>query len=129
MPNNTKNGKKKSNKGLEIAAAGALLAAAAGYYFLYGSKQAKQNRAKIKSWALKAKAEVMEQLEKAGDVSEETFKGIVDTVSKKYAQIKSVDPKEMATLAKELKGHWRAIKQDIEKHSKAAVQGKKKAKK
>ena len=38
--------------------------AAAGTYFLYGSKDAKKNRKAVKSWALKAKAEVLEALEK-----------------------------------------------------------------
>ena len=39
--------------------------AAAGAYFLYGSKDANKNRKTVKSWMLKAKAEVLEQLEKA----------------------------------------------------------------
>ena len=34
--------------------------AAAGGYFLYGSKNAAKNRKQVKSWALKAKAEVLE---------------------------------------------------------------------
>ena len=117
---------KKSGKGLELAAAGALLAAAAGYYFLYGSKQAKQNRIKVKSWALKAKADVMEQLEKVKTVGEKEFNEAVKTVSKKYARVKNVDPKELEALARELKSHWKSIKKDIEKHSKAALKGKKK---
>jgi flagellar basal body-associated protein FliL len=35
---------------------------AAGAYFLYGSKQAPQNRKKVKGWVLKAKGEVLEAL-------------------------------------------------------------------
>ena len=52
--------------GLGLAAITA--AAAAGAYFLYGKDGAK-NLKKIKSWSLKAKAEVLEKLEKAKDIS------------------------------------------------------------
>jgi hypothetical protein len=93
----------------------ALAAAAAGAYLLYG-KDGEKNRKKIKSWALKAKAEVLEKMEKAKDMSESTYQQIVEDVSKKYGAIKSIDPKELELLTKEMKGHWTRIA----KHLKAA---------
>ncbi len=96
--------------GLGLAAITA--AAAAGAYFLYGKDGAK-NRKKIKSWSLKAKAEVLERLEKAKDMNEEVYQQIVDTVSKKYAAVKAIDPKELEILVKEMKGHWRRIAADM----------------
>lgn len=111
--------KKQTNKtGLEILAAGTLLAAAAGYYFLYGSKKATRNRMKVKSWALKARADVMEQLEKATSVGEKEFNDIIGNISKKYKQVRTVDPKELELLVQELRGHWKNIQKDIVKHSK-----------
>ncbi|OGM92517.1 hypothetical protein A2755_00270 [Candidatus Wolfebacteria bacterium RIFCSPHIGHO2_01_FULL_48_22] len=116
----------KTHKGLELAATGVLLAAAAGYYFLYGSKQAKQNRAKIKDWALKAKADVLEQVQKAKVVGEKEFNGILQQVTKKYKKIKQVDPKELNALMQDLKHHWEGIQRDVKKHTDSALKGKRK---
>ena len=54
----------KKNVGIGVGLTAAAVAAA-GAYFLYGSKNAAQNRTKVKSWMLKAKAEVLEKLEQA----------------------------------------------------------------
>src|SRR4051812_25733274 len=108
--------KKKNNLAKDVmigAAVVALAAAAAGTYFLYGSKNAVQNRKKVKAWSLKAKAEVLEKLEKLKDVNEEVYQKIVEQVSEKYQNLKDIDPKEVQAFAKELKGHWRAIAKDI----------------
>src|SRR5690606_37044353 len=115
---------KKTNKNvLGAIGVGAAIAAAAGAYFLYGSKNAKQNRMKVKSWALKAKAEVMEKLEKAQNINEKTFSKIVDDVVKKYKALRNVDAKEIALLAMEMKSHWNAIKKDLERHVQNASPG------
>ena len=45
--------------------------AAAGAYFLYGSKGAAKNRKVVKSWAIKAKGEVLEAIEKAEDSTQD----------------------------------------------------------
>ena len=50
----TNNQKIAAGVGLTAAAV-----AAAGAYFLYGSKDADKNRKTVKSWGLKAKAEVL----------------------------------------------------------------------
>lgn len=122
MAKKTPNNKKKTDKkGLEIAVAGILSAGVAGYYFLYGSKQAKQNRKNVKSWALRAKADVLEQLEKTEVISEKTFHDIIGKISKKYGEMKNVDPKELEKLGRELKGHWKNIERDVKKHARAAV--------
>ena len=104
---------KKMSTGSKVmvgAGIGALaLAGIAGGYFLYGKDGAK-NRKKIKSWGLKAKAEVLEKIEKAKDMSEADYHMIVDTVAKKYAQVKDMDQAELASFAKEMKGHWKSMK-------------------
>jgi hypothetical protein len=85
------------------------IAGAAGAYFLYGKDGAK-NRKQVKSWALKAKAEVLEKLEKARVLSEENYHMIVDAAMAKYAKAKNVAPAEVADLSRELKSHWKRIK-------------------
>ena len=65
-------------------------AAIAGTYFLYGSKNATKNRKKIKSWTLKAKGEILEQLESLSEVNEKIYHKIVDEVSDKYQALKNI---------------------------------------
>ncbi len=83
----------------------------AGVYFLYGSKDASKNRKMVKGWALKAKGEVLEKMEKYKDVlTEEAYYKMVDTVVGKYGSFKDASDEEVSALGKELKGHWKNIK-------------------
>jgi len=84
--------------------------AAAGAYFLYGSKHAKKNRAVVKGWAVKAKGEVLQKMETLKEMDEEAYNNVVDAVVSRY---KAVDPKEMKALISELKGHWKSIQKEI----------------
>lgn len=96
--------------GLGIAA---LAAAVAGTYFLYGSDKASSNRRKMKSWMLRMKAEVMDEVAALKDVTEETYDKTVAKVAEKYKQIKDIDPEEVTALAGRMKGHWNEIRDDI----------------
>lgn len=89
----------------------AAMAAAAGAYFLYGSKNAAKNRKQVKSWMLKAKAEVLEGIENTKDMSQETYERLVDSAVAGYGRMKSVSNSELEALKKELKSHWK----DLEK--------------
>lgn len=82
---------------------------AAGAYFLYGSKQAAQNRKKVKGWMLKAKGEVLEALEKAEAITEEEFKELVETASKTYGTVKSATAGEVKDFQKEMAEHWKKL--------------------
>lgn len=104
--------KKQTKTTIAVGAGVATIAAAAGY-FLYGSKDGAKNRKKVRSWMLKAKGEVLEGVENMKNVSEAEYKMIIDKVSKKYKAIKSVDPKEVEMMVKELRGHWKNIKKSI----------------
>jgi hypothetical protein len=107
---------KKMGMGTKVAVGagiGALaLAGIAGGYFLYGKDGAK-NRKKIKAWGLKAKAEVLEKIEKAKEMSEDEYGMIVDTIGQKYAQMKDMDQAEVAAFIKEMKGHWKGMKSHL----------------
>ena len=114
--------KKKTKKGLTAAqkvgigvGLTAATVTAVGGYFLYGSKNAKKNRKTVKSWMLKAKAEVLEGLEKAKKLSEDEYQELVDRVVKRYA--KSATAKEAKEYAQELKKHWKEIEKmaDVKK--------------
>src|SRR3989344_7290819 len=92
--------------GAGIAAA---VAAAAGVYFLYGSKNAVKNRKLVKGWMLKAKGEVLEKLEGLSEVSEQVYHKIVREVADKYQAAKNIDKKDIEEFVKELKSHWKSI--------------------
>jgi gas vesicle protein len=112
---NTHNG----SKGLVEAglAIGAIAAGAAGAYFMFGSKKAKQNRAHMKSWVYKAKSEVIDRMEQLKNVSEDEYKKLVDTVINTYQNKGNVSVQEVAQIAKDLKAHWKNIRNDIKKHT------------
>lgn len=101
-----------TNTEIAVGAGLALAAAAAGAYFLYG-KDAPKRRAQVRGWMLKAKGEVLEQLEKLPNLDESTYYGLIDTVSSKYAGLKNVDSAEMMALVKELRGGWKNIKKQL----------------
>src|ERR1035441_7035652 len=93
----------------------ALAAAAAGAYYLYGSAEGKTHRRAVKSWMLKAKAEVMDEIEKMKEVNEDTYKQAIAKVAKKYKDVKGMNRAELAALVATLHGHWKDIKGEIKK--------------
>jgi hypothetical protein len=114
-----------SHKGLAII--GGLVAAAAGAYFVHGNKKAQKKIKQVKGWALKAKGEVLERIEKIKEIDEQLYASAIDTVMKKYEHVKSVDTTELAAVAKELKSHWKNIKKELSSGAKVAKKTAKKA--
>lgn len=106
--------KQPANKTIGIGIA-ALAAAAAGAYYLYGSSEGKAHRRKVSSWMLKAKAEVMEEIERMKEVNEGAYKDIITKVAKKYKDVKGMDREELAALVMRLNGHWKDIRAEMEK--------------
>lgn len=114
--------KAKSNAvGIGIGLSTAAVAAASAY-FLYGSKSAAKNRKTVKSWALKAKAEVLEKLEDAQEMTQSEYDQLIKSVSGAYAGAKNASKKDIMEFSKEMKDHWKSIE-------KAAAPLKKDAKK
>lgn len=85
---------------------------AAGAYFLYGSKDATKNRKKVKSWMLKAKADVLEALEKAEHITEEEYRALVDVVGGAYSTVQNATAGEIKDFKKEMKEHWQQIEKN-----------------
>lgn len=124
--------KKKTTKKTELTteqkvAAGvgltAAAVAAAGAYFLYGSEKAAKNRKVVKSWALKAKAEVLEKLEDAKEMSSDEYEELIAAVAGTYAGVKGATKKDLKEFAGEMHDHWK----QIEKAAKPKVKAVKKA--
>lgn len=118
----------KSGSGAGIAIIGGLVAAAAGAYFIHGNKAAQKKIKQVKGWALKAKGEVLERIEKIKEVDEALYQQAIDAVMKKYEGVKSIDTTELAAVAKDLKSHWKNIKRELSAGKKAAKKTATKAK-
>jgi hypothetical protein len=105
--------------------------AAAGTYFLYGSRNAKDNRKKVKSWMLKARAEVLEALEKAEHITEEEYHALVEAIGGAYGKVQNATSGEIKDFKKEMKDHWGKIERSgvMKKVSTAAKGARKKVKK
>lgn len=112
-----------------IAIIGGLVAAAAGAYFIHGNKAAQKKIKQVKGWALKAKGEVLERIEKIKEVDENLYQQAIDAVMKKYEGVKSIDTTELSAVAKELKSHWKNIKRELNAGKKVAKKTVSKAKK
>ncbi|HLP44101.1 MAG TPA: hypothetical protein VK145_02370 [Candidatus Nanoarchaeia archaeon] len=102
------------NKVLVGVGLATLAAAAAGTYFLYGSKNAQKNRKIVRGWMLRAKGEIIEQMEAVKDMNEEMYHRIVQEVTDRYAKLKNIDMGEMKDFRDELKTHWNNIKKDMQ---------------
>lgn len=91
-------------------AIGATSVAAAGFaaYWLYGTKNAPKHRHTLSSWVLKARAEVMNIIEKIGYVDKQTYLEVVDDVLQKYADTHA-SASDLATVTKEMREAWTHI--------------------
>jgi len=122
----TNNHKTSTSKKLEVAglAAGVVAAAAAGVYFLYGSKNAKKYRSVVKSWMFKAKSEILERLERLENVSEADYHNVVDTVLAKYKSLKDIDAADVSKFLSDIKKQWSAIKKQSSPAKKKTIRAK-----
>lgn len=110
-----------------VAAAAA--AAAAGAYWLYGAKDAKKHRKLARSWMLKARAEVMEGMEKLGEVDKETYMQLAGEVAKRYAGVAGVTAAESKRLVQDLKSGWAYLQSQKKPAARRATAIKKSVKK
>ena len=97
----------KSNIGKVVTVSAGVAAIAAASYFFLGSK-GKKNRKMTKAWMIKMKGDVVEKMESMQDVTQEKYDALVDAAGSAYAKV--ADSKdEVASLAKEIKSHWKTI--------------------
>ena len=117
MPENKRNGGNGKLSNGQIAGISAGVAAAAlslaGAYYFYFSKDGEKNRKQARAWIIKAKKEVASRLDKMKRVDQQVYNSVIDAVAKKYKAVQNVDREEIATMVKELKGHWASISKQL----------------
>lgn len=94
---------------LKMVVIGASIAglAAASYFFL--GPKGKKHQKNVKAWAIKMRGDVVEKLEMAGDVSEDVYREIIDSVAAEYEKGKKAGREEINAMAEDLKKHWKTI--------------------
>ncbi len=93
--------------------AGAIAASVTGIYYFYGP-EGRKNRRKMEIWTLKARAEILDKLEKGKDFTEKKYREIVDAVAEKYAKMKEVGKEKAERIAGRLKEDWEEVKREVE---------------
>ena len=102
-----------------LAVGAGLIAAAAGGYFLYGPN-GKSNRKKVRAWGIKARGEVLHELERMKEVTADGYVQAVDKVLAKYEKMKDISGPEIMELKGELKRYWKKIMSDMKGKTKKA---------
>jgi len=101
---------KKSGAGVGTAVAvGAGIAVLSGAAYLLFGPEGKKHRKDLKSWMLKMKAEIMEKMEDAKELTAPAYEAIVAQVSDKYKALKHVNAADIEKEVAELKKNWRAM--------------------
>jgi len=95
--------------------AGVVALAAASYYFF--GPEGKKNRNSLKGWMIKMKGEIIEKMEDAGDLTEEVYNKIVDTVAAKYVKAGKIGEMELRMFSDMLKTQWKGITKSHAKSS------------
>lgn len=88
--------------------------AAAGRYFLYGKRGAK-NIKNIEGWALQLKGEVLEKMENVKDINQQAYNKLVDQTAGRYGRVKRVSAAELGNVTDELKSAWAHIGKELKK--------------
>jgi len=106
--------------GRAVAVGAGVIALGTAAYLLFGP-EGKKHRKDLKSWMIKMKAEVMEKMEKAKELTSETYEKILADVEAKYKAMKNVSADDLAKEVAELKKNWRAMAKDIKGKAKKTV--------
>ena len=98
-----KDNKKGMSTGSVVAIGASVAALAAASYYFFGP-EGQKHRKTAKGWMLKMKAEIVEKIEGAKEMTQTAYDTIVDTVANKYKSYP-----EAAMMVAALKKQWKGI--------------------
>lgn len=104
-----------------VAAIGAGVAAVGAISYYFFGPHGKKHRQQFKGWMIKMKGEIIEKIEKASDVTEETYHKIIDTIAAAYIKSGRASEEQVQMYAGELKKQWKNIAAAAKKHSKKSI--------
>jgi gas vesicle protein len=104
----------KKSKGLVVGAGlGILAGVIAGV--LLAPKSGKETRADLSKYAAEMKEKIAKELTKAGKVSKEAYKEIVDKIVKVYELEKKITAEDAKDIAKKLDQNFEEVKRELKK--------------
>ena len=86
--------------------------AAAGTYFLYGKRGAK-NRETIAGWALQLKGQVLEKMEMLDNVNQEAYNELITETVERFGRVKKVSAADLKLITADLKSAWSHIDKEL----------------
>lgn len=111
-----KSASNKPSKARLVVAGVVIAGLAATAYFFFGPN-GKKHQKHAKAWAVKMKAEVIEKLEAAREVTEPVYNKIIDSVATEYVGAKKANKEQIDELVADLKKHWSAFAKNAKKKS------------
>lgn len=91
-----------------LGAVGATMAAAAGTYYLYGSKKASAHRRNVGAWMRKAEREIVREAKRLKNkaYTDQNIKRVIKEVAKRYEMARSLDPKDVKQFVAAVQKSW-----------------------
>lgn len=102
-----------SKKAKGFAAAAAVATVVAGAYFFTQTKQGKKAASTMRGWAVRARGEIMERIEKMRNMDRHEYFAAIDNVLAKYSKARDVSKRELTDLRKELRAKWDRIAKEL----------------
>jgi hypothetical protein len=106
--------------GQEVAIGAGIAALAGAAYLLFGP-EGKKHRKDLKSWMLKMKAEALQKMEDAKELTGPVYEKIVSELEAKYKAMKNVDVADVEREIASLKKNWRAMTKQAKGKGKKVV--------
>ncbi len=99
--------------GQKIVIGAGMAALGAATYYLFGP-EGQKHRKDFKSWTVKMKADIIEKIEEAGEVTESLYHKIVDEVAAGYVKAGKAGKEEITLYADTLKKQWERIVETVD---------------
>ena len=90
-----------------------LAAAAAGLYYLAGTRPGKKISRSAARIAQDLKREVRGRVRHVSATTERAYHRLVDEAAGAYERMRDVDTRELRAAARKVKGEWRALGRDV----------------
>jgi hypothetical protein len=107
----------------------AVAAAGAAAYWLYGAKHSAQHRKMAKSWMLKARAEVLDAVEKLNEIDKAQYLALAQRALTTYGSQAGASAAEMSRMMKDFRSAWAHMQAAQKEGAKGAGRAKRTVKK
>ncbi len=99
---------KETTKKATLGIAGATMAAAAGAYYLYGSKKAAAHRRAVNAWMRRAEREIVHEAKRLKNAAytDATIKKVINHVAQRYEAARDLNPDDVKNFVSAVQKSW-----------------------